>query len=101
MKTLFASAALAAALLAVPALAQESARLTYTDLDLSTAAGAAELDARIETAARTVCRDNRLTGTRLVDPQCLEDARAAYRERLPQEAQRAYAQGRALANAQG
>ncbi len=101
MKTLIAAVAAAAALVAVPAAAQESTRLTFADLDLATAAGAAELDARIENAARALCRNNRPTGTRLVSEDCMKEARAAYRERLPEPARRAYAQGQAQQPNQG
>jgi UrcA family protein len=49
---------LTAALLAAPAVAQDAPqmRVSYADLDLTTAAGAARLDRRIEAAADAMCR---------------------------------------------
>ena len=58
---------------------QRSTRVAYADLDLSTAEGVAELDRRIDTAAREVCdADRQVTGTRLESRstrQCLEIAK--------------------------
>ena len=42
---------------ATPALADESRRVAFADLDLSTQAGVATLDRRIEGAIRAVCGD--------------------------------------------
>lgn len=50
--------------LAAPALA-ETATIKFHDLDLSTEAGQASLEARIKSAARRVCDDGVLTGTRI------------------------------------
>ena len=56
-RTIIIAAALAAAVSASPALAGERAeRVTHSDLDLASAAGQAELQHRLDTAARRVCR---------------------------------------------
>lgn len=58
MRTLSAALVLAAASLAAPAAAQAPqgrASVSYTDLDLSTEAGKAELHKRFEQAAREMC----------------------------------------------
>lgn len=69
-----------AAASATPALAAD-ARLAWNDLDLSTPAGKAELDSRIEAAAQQVCMPEAVTGSRIVRrnaaPSCLADARSA------------------------
>ena len=61
----------AAALALAPAVSaaetgQRTTGVTYSDLDLTTPEGVAELDRRIDTAAREVCEaDRQQTGTRL------------------------------------
>jgi UrcA family protein len=57
MKTLAIAAAVAVALAAMPASAQEDRQIAvgHADLDLSTAAGQATLDLRLLHAARTAC----------------------------------------------
>lgn len=73
----------AAALLAssVPALASETnlATLRYDDLNLSTDAGKAALDKRIDRAARQVCESIVMTGSRAGEhamrQRCESDAR--------------------------
>ena len=74
-------AALAAASLATPALADEgrayTAEVRYSDLDLSTQAGRKALDFRVEKAARDVCRvEESIVGTRILP----KDRRICYRE---------------------
>lgn len=74
------SLALAAACLATnPALAAD-AKLAWGDLDLATEAGKAELDHRIEAAARQVCAPQAVTGSRIVrrnaPASCLAEARS-------------------------
>lgn len=74
-------AALAAAGLAAPALAEETGadtvRVRYGDLDLGTEAGRKALDFRVEKAARDVCRvDEMIVGTRILP----KDRRLCYRE---------------------
>ena len=58
---------------------QRSTRVAFADLDLSTAEGVAELDRRIDTAAREVCDiDQQMTGTRIQSRsarQCVETAK--------------------------
>lgn len=73
-------------LAASPALAQ-STTLRYSDLDLSSAAGQAELERRIDAAVRQVCRPEVTTGTRIVDrdelERCEQEVRAEVASRLP------------------
>ncbi|WP_423141377.1 UrcA family protein [Parablastomonas sp. CN1-191] len=84
------SLAAAAMLLAstVPALASESnvATLRYDDLDLSSGAGKAALDRRIDQAARQVCATMMTTGTvageNAMRLRCESDARAQARAQL-------------------
>jgi UrcA family protein len=78
---IFVCAALAAASLTAPALAEDSdvnaASVPYHDLDLTTEAGRKTLDFRVEKAARQVCGiDESRTGTRVVP----KDRRDCYRE---------------------
>lgn len=72
------AAALGAALVAPPALA-ESVTVQYKDLDLTTQAGQKELNNRIDTAARKVCGfSQRTTGTRIPDQEartCVAEAK--------------------------
>ena len=89
MKTLLYVAALAL-LNAAPVAAQDTVRVPFGDLDLSTAAGAAAFDARVAAEARDVCR----RGPRLVDSLCVRRvAREAVRG-LPQIRQDDYARAR-------
>lgn len=91
MKTLaIASATLALAFTATPALANTSEVPTvgveYADLNLSTPEGQARLERRIETAARSVCsvHENR-PGTRIRSPEldtCLANARASGKKQM-------------------
>jgi UrcA family protein len=56
-RTLIIGAALAAALSTAPAVANDrAAYVTYQDIDLTSEAGQAELQARLDKAARQVCR---------------------------------------------
>jgi UrcA family protein len=72
--------ALAAAVLAVPAMAADEAPsvgVPYGDLDLTSAAGQRQLDLRLERAAREVCGlDVKATGTHLQS----QHSRTCYRE---------------------
>lgn len=76
----FSIAIAAACMTAAPALAAD-AKLVWSDLDLTTAAGKAELDQRIDAAAQQVCAPEAVTGSRIVQrnpsASCLADARAA------------------------
>lgn len=80
MRTIASAFTLAAACLAAtPALAGD-AKLHWKDLDLATEAGRAELDRRIDVAARTVCAPEAVTGSRLARSRpsaaCLAEARS-------------------------
>lgn len=65
---------------AAPAYADDSLRVSYRDLDLTTAKGQETLDRRIDSAARKYCGLGQLTGTRLASPQ----ARQCYAETMKQ-----------------
>ena len=60
---------------------QRSSQVAYADLDLSTPEGLAELDRRIDTAAREVCDADQLTtGTRLSSRAARDCVRTAKSE---------------------
>ncbi len=71
---------------ATAAFAQEST-VRYADLDLSSAAGQAELERRIQNATRQVCRAEPIVGTRIVDhdevARCRDEVRAQIAAQLP------------------
>lgn len=94
MKVL-ASLAAALALAAAGAASAQEARIHWADLDLSTAAGAGAFDARVDAAARQLCRDARRPGSRLSDRAY---CRAAFRgeavRQLPGAARVEYALAR-------
>ena len=79
-KTTLALAVAGATLIAAPVMAEEQRRtvgVDYGDLDLSTAEGAAELDRRIDRAAREACGlDERPTGSNMSS----RSSRECYRE---------------------
>lgn len=90
MKTLILAAA-AALSLAAPAMAADPLRISLADLDLGTARGAAELDARIDAAADALCRDVRRPGSRLSDrAYCEAGVRAEVMAALPRRAHADY-----------
>jgi UrcA family protein len=68
------------------AFAQETT-VRYADLDLSSAAGQAEMERRIENATRQVCRAEPISGTRIVDmdevERCRDEVRAQITAKLP------------------
>jgi len=66
MKIFASLAAIAALAIASSASAQE-ARIQWGDLDMSSAAGATVFDARVEAAARKLCRQARAAGSLLSD----------------------------------
>lgn len=66
MKTLASLAAVAALAVAGSASAQE-ARIAWGDLDMSSPVGANTFDARVEGAARKLCRNARRTGSLVSD----------------------------------
>lgn len=85
----FRTLALAAALAIVPAAAiaaPQSVEVKYDDLDLSTSKGQAQLDKRIERAAKSVCtRHGIVTGSirsTSLDNDCYQDAVGKLKERL-------------------
>jgi UrcA family protein len=100
MKTEFAlaSAAFAAALLCLgaPALAGDNRpRVPVADLNLSTARGAEQLDARIAEASRDLCRSARRPGSRISDrTYCTAAFHSEVVRQLPAAAQRDYALAR-------
>ena len=80
MIALTAAAAIATALSAVPA-AADNIGVQWRDLNLETVEGQRTLDRRIDSAARKVCgMDEALTGTRFVPhevKQCFSEAKAS------------------------
>lgn len=102
MKMFFAAALAATALSAVAAGSASAqsyngpaARILFGDLDLSTAAGAATLDARIDAAAKTMCRGAKRPGSRINDrAYCAAAVRAEALTQLPKADQRDYALAR-------
>ncbi len=82
----------ALATLALPAIAPvtaayaDTAQLRINDLDLSTAAGKAELDRRIEKVAAKACPAQTTTGSRIPDREgqklCMADVRKQIEARL-------------------
>jgi UrcA family protein len=79
-RNISAVAAIAAGLvtLATPAVAGTAA-VTYADLDLTSAAGRAELDKRIDDAAASACKAQTVTGSRIsknsMVERCVSDAK--------------------------
>ncbi len=94
MKTLASLAAVLVLAAAGSASAQE-ARIAWSDLDLSSAAGAEAFDARVEAAARKLCRNARTPG-RLVNDRawCRAAVQAEAVRLLPGRAQVDYALSR-------
>jgi UrcA family protein len=75
-----------------PALAQDEAKISFRDLDLSTAAGAAAFDGRIDQAAADLCRNFTVPGSRIVNRRPCEVAvRAEAMRQLPRQRQVEYA----------
>ncbi|KQY68065.1 MULTISPECIES: UrcA family protein [unclassified Brevundimonas] len=94
MKALASLAAVLALAAAGSASAQE-ARIAWGDLDLSSAAGANTFDARVEAAARTLCRGARKPGSRISDRAfCRAAVQAEAVRLLPGRAQVEYALSR-------
>jgi len=80
------AAALAALAVAAPAAAQSAVAVRYSDLDLSTTAGQAQLERRIHNAAREVCGMNEVTvGTRLnstASQRCLAETKTRLHDQV-------------------
>ena len=92
---ILASLTAVALLLTAGAASAQDARIAWGDLDLSTAAGADAFDARVETAARKMCRDVRRPGSRISDQSfCRAAARNEAIRLLPGAAQVDYALSR-------
>lgn len=97
MKMFFAAALAATALsaLAVGSASAQTARIPFGDLDLSTTAGAAAFDARIDTAAKAMCRNVTRPASRLNDSaNCAAAVRAEALAQLSNASQHDYAQAR-------
>jgi UrcA family protein len=79
--------AIALALTSASAAFAQETTVRYADLDLSSVAGQAELERRIESATRQICRGEAITGTRIVDQdevaRCKSDVRAQISAQLP------------------
>ncbi|WAC60384.1 UrcA family protein [Brevundimonas sp. SL130] len=92
MKVLSPALFVVAVLSVSPALAQNEASIAFRDLDLSTAAGAAAFDARIDQAAAGLCRNFTIPGSRIVRSQaCRSAVRAEAMRQLPRSRQVEYA----------
>ncbi|OYW47128.1 MAG: hypothetical protein B7Z08_07795 [Sphingomonadales bacterium 32-68-7] len=78
--TIILAATLGAALLSAPALANDSLAIKTSDLDLETQAGQAQLERRVDRAARTACGLGEVrSGTNLPSQsarKCFEQAKA-------------------------
>jgi len=100
IKQFIAAAALSAAI-AGPAMAATASapngEIEYSDLDLSTEEGVAELDTRIERAARFICEmDVTTTGSRVVSREkrnCVQAVRASAKKQLASVIERAHRGG--------
>lgn len=82
---LAAAAATALTLAAAPAAMAADGSVSWKGLDLTTDAGRAELDSRIDTAAQEICTVGPVTGSRLTrrpSSSCLADAQTEIRAQL-------------------
>jgi len=93
-------AALAAAfgLFAAGSAAAGDARVAYGDLDLTTASGVAAFNARLDAAARRVCRNPEVTGSRIHSTvgSCRAEARGQALEQLSARVRADYALGQGV-----
>lgn len=93
MKALASLAAVLA--LAAGSVSAQEARIAWGDLDLSSAAGADTFDARVEAAARTLCRGAKKPGSRISDRAfCRAAVQSEAVRLLPGRAQVEYALSR-------
>lgn len=87
----FSFAIAAICMMAAPAMAADT-RLAWRDLDLTTPAGKAELERRIDTASRQVCAPQAVTGSLIVrrDPSadCLAEAHRLIAEQVAARVER-------------
>jgi UrcA family protein len=88
------TAAAVVAMLALSSAAKaEDARVAYGDLDLSTAAGSAQLDQRIETAADSLCQMRPSPAQLNASADCRTNVRSEVMRQLPRaQAQAAQSQ---------
>lgn len=95
MKTLASLAAALTLSLAAGATSAQEARIPWSDLDLSSAAGADAFDARVAAAASRLCRDARRPGSRISDrASCRAAVRTQAVRQLPGAVQVDYALSR-------
>lgn len=95
MKTLASLVAAVGVTLAAGAASAQEARISWGDLDLSSAAGADAFDTRVEAAARKLCRRARAPGTLINDRAwCRAAVRAEAVRLLPGRVQVDYALSR-------
>ncbi len=78
----FLASTLALALLGAGAAQAQTAQVRYADLNLSSAAGQAELDRRIEAAARRACAAELSTGSRIENRDDLSRCKALVRAQV-------------------
>ncbi len=90
MKTFAAASACALALLVAGTATAQNYRISFGDLDLGSAEGAAQFDRRVSRAARAAC--NGLTALDAVE--CTYKFRAQARNLLPESRRDEYARGR-------
>lgn len=77
------------------AAAQSNAPVTWSDLDVSTPEGAAELDSRINASARRACRSLRTTGSnRNPISFCRDEIREGVLRRMDEPTREAYNRAR-------
>ena len=85
---ILAAAAAAATVFAVPAVAEGSASVKYSDLDLTTKAGQAKLERRIDSAAREACGMDRVQTGRFTPStaqrECYQKTKASVGEQVAQ-----------------
>ncbi|MEM6908101.1 MAG: UrcA family protein [Pseudomonadota bacterium] len=101
--SLLALAAVAAPAAAAPQTGEEvlTVRISYDDIDLSTAAGREALEQRVQVELREACtieRNNRYGyGRTIVDQKCMNDARAEAQAEVERVATAAARRGRQVA----
>lgn len=85
-----ASAAVAVVILSAGTASASGYRITFGDLDLGSADGAAQFDQRIDRVAQSACR----TGAPLPDAQCVRRFRVEALNQLPAARRQDYARAR-------
>ena len=95
MKTLASLVAALTVSLAAGAASAQAARISWGDLDLSSAAGADAFDARVSAAADRLCRGVGRPGSRIIDrASCRAGVRSEALRQLPGAVQVDYAASR-------